>query len=193
MLAATAVPVGTWNWYCCGVDGERRPTLICTGKAANPGGGVAGPIPRISGLSFAFSASRAERSGSGTVPGFGGKAFISREPECGGVGGLGQSWIFGGKGLLRMLVVALSGGRWRQGAVSGQAGGLARARPARSAASMRTEPWTEMPPPCCHCAIAPASSSGSRPRRTNTCNSRRRTCACPGRWHWPRARSRQRR
>jgi hypothetical protein len=43
---------------------------------------------------------------------------------------------------------------------------------------MRTEPSTEKPPPCSHCAIACASSRGSRPRRTNTRNSRRRTHAC---------------
>ena len=35
---------------------------------------------------------------------------------------------------------------------------------------MRTEPSTEKLPPCCHCAIACASSPGSRPRRTSTRN-----------------------
>ena len=31
---------------------------------------------------------------------------------------------------------------------------------------MRTDASTEKPPPCSHCAIASASSAGSRPRRT---------------------------
>jgi len=39
-----------------------------------------------------------------------------------------------------------------------------RLRPARSVAAMRTEPSTEKPPPCSHCAIACASSRGSGPR-----------------------------
>ena len=43
-----------------------------------------------------------------------------------------------------------------------------RSRPARSAASMRTEASTEKPPPCSHCPIACASSPGSRPRRTKS-------------------------
>ena len=43
---------------------------------------------------------------------------------------------------------------------------------------MRTEPSTEKPPPCSHCAIACAASAGSRPRRTKTRNSRRRTDCC---------------
>ena len=36
-----------------------------------------------------------------------------------------------------------------------------RSRPARSAASMRTEPSTEKPPPCSHCPIDCASTTGN--------------------------------
>jgi len=43
---------------------------------------------------------------------------------------------------------------------------------------MCTEPSTENPPPCAHCVIARAASSGSRPRRTKARNSRRRTHSC---------------
>jgi hypothetical protein len=43
-----------------------------------------------------------------------------------------------------------------------------RSRRARSAGSMRTEPSTEKPPPCSHCAIARASSTSSIPRCTKT-------------------------
>jgi hypothetical protein len=50
-----------------------------------------------------------------------------------------------------------------------------RSRPARPAAAMRNEASMEKPPPCAHCAIACASSPGSRLRRTNARNIRRRT------------------
>jgi hypothetical protein len=36
-----------------------------------------------------------------------------------------------------------------------------RSRPARSAASMRTQPSTEKPPPCSHCPIECASTTGN--------------------------------
>jgi len=68
-----------------------------------------------------------------------GQAIPARELDCGGVGGTGQSSIGGGKGLLRTLVVALSGGCCRQRG-RGRAGwrGQARARPASRAG--RTPP-----------------------------------------------------
>jgi hypothetical protein len=49
--------------------------------------------------------------------------------------------------------------------------------PVPSVASMRTEPSTEKAPPCAHCPIARASSSGSRLRLTKPRNSCRRTYA----------------
>ena len=139
------------------------------GVATATRNGALAPARRRSDPDGPAAAERERRGGRAVAAGSGSAGHCRRGRVC---------WL--GRAGARHPVAATVRGR----TAGGRELRSSRSRPARSAASMRTDASTENPPPCCHACIACAASLSSRPRRTKLSRSRRRTLACTAAMAW---------